>query len=94
MNKPKQTEVVLEWLRTHGELTTLEAVTELHIMSLPRRIMELRRQGIEIEMEYRTSPGGSRYGVYYLTEKTPKSRRDNRQGRPAIDSKNIIPQEA
>jgi hypothetical protein len=81
----KQTEKVLEWLRTQGELTTLEAVTELHIMSLPRRIMELRRQGIEIETEYRTSPGGVRYGVYYLKEKTPKSGDVNRQGRPVSD---------
>lgn len=68
MSKVKQTEKVLSWLRTHGELTTLEAVTELHVMSLPRRIMELRRSGIEIDMEYRTSQGGARYGVYKLAE--------------------------
>ena len=68
MKKAKQTELVLNCLQTHGELTTMEAVTNLHIMSLPRRIMELRRSGIEIDMEYRTSQEGVRYGVYSLAE--------------------------
>ena len=64
--KQKQTAIVLDWLQTNGELTTREAVTELNIMSLPRRIMELRRAGYDITMEYRTSPNGARYGVYSL----------------------------
>ena len=68
MTKTKQTAVVLNWLRTKGELTTREAVTELNIMSLPRRVMELRRAGHDIVTEYRTSPNGARYGVYTLQE--------------------------
>ena len=64
--RQKQLVVVLDWLRNKGELTTMEAVTELGVMSLPRRIMELRRAGIEISMEYRTSANGRRYGVYSL----------------------------
>ena len=66
--RQKQLVVVLDWLRNKGELTTMEAVTELGVMSLPRRIMELRRAGIEISMEYRTSANGRRYGVYSLRE--------------------------
>lgn len=66
--KAKQTALVMDWLKRNGELTTREAVTELNIMSLPRRIMELRRAGINIDMTYRTSPNGSRYGVYTLQE--------------------------
>jgi hypothetical protein len=66
--RQKQIAVVLDWLRNKGELTTMEAVTELGVMSLPRRIMELRRDGIKIDMEYRTSPNGRRYGVYTLGE--------------------------
>lgn len=66
--RQKQLTVVLDWLRNKGELTTMEAVTELGVMSLPRRIMELRRAGIEISMEYRTSASGRRYGVYSLRE--------------------------
>ena len=68
MSKMKQTAIVLDWLQTRGELTTREAVTELSIMSLPRRIMELRRAGHNIEMTYRTSPNGARYGVYKLVK--------------------------
>lgn len=66
--KQKQTLRVLDWLRTNKELTTREAVTELSIMSLPRRIMELRRAGYQIDMTYRTSSAGYRYGVYTLRE--------------------------
>ena len=66
--KQKQTLRVLDWLRTNKELTTREAVTELSIMSLPRRIMELRRAGYQIDMTYRTSNAGHRYGVYTLRE--------------------------
>lgn len=66
--KQKQTLRVLDWLRTNKELTTREAVTELSIMSLPRRIMELRRAGYQIDMTYRTSTAGYRYGVYTLRE--------------------------
>lgn len=66
--KQKQTLRVLDWLRTNKELTTREAVTELSIMSLPRRIMELRRAGYQIDMTYRTSDAGYRYGVYTLRE--------------------------
>lgn len=64
----KQKKAVLEWLKTNKELTTREAVTELNIMSLPRRIMELRQDGHKIDMEYRTSANGARYGVYSLVE--------------------------
>ena len=68
MKRMKQTDVVLSYLKIYGELTTREAVTELNIMSLPRRIMELRRAGHNINMEYRTSANGSRYGVYTLAD--------------------------
>ena len=68
MKRMKQTDVVLSYLKIYGELTTREAVTELNIMSLPRRIMELRRAGHNINMEYRTSANGKRYGVYTLAE--------------------------
>lgn len=59
---------VLEWLKNKKELTTREAVIEMSIMSLPRRIMELRRDGHNIQMEYRTSQNGAKYGVYRLID--------------------------
>lgn len=66
MKKPKQTDRVLAWLIINGELTTKEAVTELNIMSLAKRVEELRRAGYRIDMTYKTAPSGSRYGVYKL----------------------------
>ena len=68
MNKETQRARVLNWQQNKGELTVRQAVTELNIMSLPRRIMELRRSGIEIDLTYRTSPNGARYGVYTIKE--------------------------
>lgn len=61
-----QRDRVLEWFYKHGELTTREAVIELGIMSLPKRIEELRKSGYCIKMEYRKSNSGARYGVYSL----------------------------
>ena len=65
-NKINQRSRVLNWLRTNGELTTRQAVTELNIMSLPKRIEELRKAGNNISMTYRKSQSGARYGVYTL----------------------------
>lgn len=48
--------------------TQREAVLELNIMSLPKRIEELRKSGVMVRMEYRTSSNGARYGVYTLAE--------------------------
>ncbi|MBQ9691666.1 MAG: hypothetical protein IJV70_00745 [Clostridia bacterium] len=68
MKRTKQTEIVLSYLKTFGELTTRQAVVELNIMSLPKRIEELRNDGIPIATTYRTSANGKRYGVYKLEE--------------------------
>ena len=66
MANKTQKDRVLEWLTNKGELTTREAVTELNIMSLTKRISELRRDGIGIKTEYRKSTTGAKYGVYSL----------------------------
>lgn len=66
--KRAQTDLVLSYLKTFGELTTREAVTELNNMSLPKRIEELRKSGVAIRTEYRTSANGARYGVYKLAD--------------------------
>lgn len=68
MKRAKQTDLVISYLKTFGELTTREAVTELNIMSLPKRIEELRKSGVAIRTEYRTSANGARYGVYSLVD--------------------------
>lgn len=68
MKRAKQTDVVLGYLKTFGELTTREAVIELNIMCLPKRIEELRKSGVAIRTDYRTSANGKRYGVYSLVD--------------------------
>ena len=68
MKRAKQKDIVLSYLKTFGELTTRQAVMELNIMSLPKRIEELRRDGVAIATTYRTSPNGARYGVYTLAD--------------------------
>ena len=68
MKRTKQTDVVLGYLKTFGELTTREAVIELNIMCLPKRIEELRKSGVAIRTDYRTSANGKRYGVYTLAD--------------------------
>jgi hypothetical protein len=67
-NRKTQTAMVLEWLRTRGGLTNREAVTELGIMSCPKRIEELRSAGHDIDTVFVKSSNGARYGVYVLHE--------------------------
>lgn len=68
MVKQTQRDKVLSWLRSHGTLTVRDAVTELNIMSAPKRIEELRKMGYPIRMDWVTTESGTRYGVYRLEE--------------------------
>ena len=67
-NRVTQRAAVLNWLQSHKELTVREAVTDLGIMSLPKRIEELRNDGHVITTTYRKTKSGARYGVYELQE--------------------------
>ena len=68
MRTQTQRDKVLSWLRSHGTLTVRDAVTELNIMSAPKRIEELRKMGYPIGMDWVTTESGTRYGVYRLEE--------------------------
>ena len=67
MNKESQKKKVIHWLDQHGSITTYEAVTELHIMSLPKRIQELKKDGYPISMHW-IYLNGCKYGMYELME--------------------------
>ena len=72
MAKPTQTDRVLERLRK-SPLTQLEALTELGVMRLGARILELREAGHEIETETvevatRITGETARVARYRLTE--------------------------
>ena len=69
MNKMKQKAAVMNWLQEYGYLTVRMAVIELDIMSLPKRIEELRMDGKDIRTVYRKRENGKRYGVYLLAKK-------------------------
>lgn len=58
---------VLEHLKKHS-LTTLQAVTQLHIMNVQDVLMRLRRYGNTILKEWKTTPGKKRFATYYLVK--------------------------
>lgn len=68
MKRQTQRDRVLEWLKKNGTLTTRDAVVYLNIMSLPKRIEELRKLGHPITMRWMTTESGCRYGVYKLAD--------------------------
>lgn len=66
--KQTQRDKVLAYMRKRGGLTVKDAVTELNIMSVPKRIEELRKMGYQIRMDWAYTASGSRYGIYRLEE--------------------------
>lgn len=67
-SKTTQRQRVLERLKERGSLTTREAVIEMGIMSLPKRIEELRKAGYQIATMWVDADPGVRYGIYVLEE--------------------------
>jgi len=47
----KHNDRIMAWLTDHGTLTRYEAFAELGETDLPKRISELRRQGVSINAE-------------------------------------------
>ncbi len=68
--KLTQEDRVLQYLRDHGGITTMEAVRELSIMNPQQRILKLREMGYNIVTEWEVSPAGARYGIYRLKEES------------------------
>ncbi len=60
MGKKTQAERVLDYIKTFGSITTLEAFKDLGVTRLSARIFELRKQEIEIETHRLSSK--NRYG--------------------------------
>lgn len=66
--KLNQEQKVLNFMRRNDGITVWEAVYYLSILSLPRRIKDLREQGYNINIEYKKTPDGNRFGLYTLEE--------------------------
>lgn len=63
-----QEDRVLQYLRDHDGMTTMDAVNVLKIMNPQQRILNLRERGYNIVTEWEISSSGARYGIYRLKE--------------------------
>lgn len=50
--RPKQTERVLDYMRRHGSITTLDAILDLGVLRLASRISELQKAGVPIKRDW------------------------------------------
>ena len=65
--RPTQAKMALEYMREHGSITSLEAIQELGIMSLPKRICELDKMGYIIKK--RKEMVTNRYGKRVIVKR-------------------------
>lgn len=74
MSKVKQTERVLDYIRTFGSITQLEALQDLGIMRLASRISDLKREGFDIvgEKEAVTNRYGEKCYIKRYSERSGK----------------------
>lgn len=64
-----QKERIIDYIRLHGSITTMEAFSNLHITRLSARIEELKKDGYKSHCTIVTKPGTEgtvRYGRYSL----------------------------
>ena len=67
MATTKQLDTIMKHLRTVGSISNLEAITQYNIMSLPRRICDLKELGVVFITVRKTHPvTGQRYARYVL----------------------------
>jgi DNA-binding Lrp family transcriptional regulator len=75
-SKPSQVKRLLDYLLMHGEITTVQAASFLGISnsSCPRRIMDLKDKGYEIDIKtvpHRGMYGKTEISKYILLSKEP-----------------------
>lgn len=63
-----QKEKTLNWLRTQGDLTFIDAVNILHIMDVRKRIQALREDGYKILTVEKKNGSGRKFKAYRLIE--------------------------
>lgn len=61
-----QNEMILNHIKKHGSITSMEAFAEYNITRLSGRIHDLRREGHNIITEKRKAKNGAMYAVYKL----------------------------
>ena len=63
-----QCKTIHEHLKKYGSISQAEAGTVHKIRALPRRISDLKEQGIKINRELKKDATGQRYARYYLVK--------------------------
>lgn len=67
-----QCDAILDYIKTHGEITQLDALREIGCMRLASRVNDLRRQGIPIITTQKSRKNGKgetkRFAAYRLGE--------------------------
>lgn len=63
-----QNEMILNHIKKHGSITSMEAFSEYNITRLSGRIHELRAQGHKIITDHEKANNGAIYAVYRLQE--------------------------
>lgn len=63
-----QNEMILNHIKKHGSITSMEAFAEYNITRLSGRIHELRAQGYKITSNKEKAKNGAVYAVYRLQE--------------------------
>ena len=70
--KESQCNIIVEHIKKHGSITSLEAMTQYGIMRLASRVNDLRRRGVQIAAEIVTGENRDgktvRYSRYKLLE--------------------------
>ena len=69
--KETQCNQILDYIKTHGSITSLEAFREIGCTRLSGRIHDLRRRGYKITSDMQTVPtrdGTARVAVYKLED--------------------------
>jgi hypothetical protein len=72
--RPAQVERAIAYMREHGSISSYEAMMELGIMSFPKRVCEMHKQGVFTTFVW--EDGIDRYGRkfrakrYYLAEES------------------------
>lgn len=67
-----QTKLILDHLKDHGNISSMEAQGMFKCRSLPRRILDLKDAGYDITSVMKVDSTGQRYVRYVLDAHMPK----------------------
>ncbi|MBQ1195045.1 MAG: hypothetical protein IIX44_02250 [Clostridia bacterium] len=63
-----QNEIILDHIKKYGSITPRDAFERYDIMRLASRVSELRKSGVDIYTDIKTTKKGKRYASYRLAK--------------------------